>query len=157
MYSTARSFCREALAAAVACSRKLIGRAGGEIVADDPRWFLEKFVVKMASPLLLGDAVGALLRAASAPASSSSAAAAVAPASSVTAGALEARGGLESVPTAGFPSGRMGAAVREVILPGAVERLTKVTVQSRRSRSATRGSTIDCCTTNNQSVINRCR
>lgn len=104
-YSTARSFCREALASAVACARKLIGRAGAGAVADDPQWFLGTFVVKLASPLLLGDAVAALRAAAA------SAACSAEPGTSEAGGA-----GLE----------RMDVALRDIVLPGAVERLTKV-------------------------------
>ncbi|CAM9848799.1 unnamed protein product, partial [Hapterophycus canaliculatus] len=110
-YSTARSFCREALAAAVVCARKLIGLAGAAAIAGDPRWFLKTFVVKMASPLLLGDAVGALRAAgavAAAAASSDAAAAAIV-------GERNAMASMEVEL----------AALREVILPGAVERLTK--------------------------------
>ncbi|CBN77464.1 expressed unknown protein [Ectocarpus siliculosus] len=108
VYSTARSFCREALTAAVACARKLIGLVGGLVVMDDPRWFLETFVVKMASPLLLGDAVGAL-RAASLAARGMGTA---------------AEGGEERGPDGSTPSG-METALREVVLPGAVGRLIK--------------------------------
>ncbi|CAN0013817.1 unnamed protein product [Ectocarpus sp. 12 AP-2014] len=108
VYSTARSFCREALAAAVACARKLIGLAGGPVVMDDPRWFLETFVVKMASPLLLGDAVGAM-RAASLVARGMGTA---------------AEGGEERGPDGSTSSG-METALREVVLPGAVGRLIK--------------------------------
>lgn len=102
-YSTSRSFCREALAAAVACARTLIGRAGAPIVAEKTRWFLGEFVVKMASPMLLGDAVKALRAAAS-----------VAPSSE------QAPGGEE----------RAGRALREEVMPGAVERLAKVSRES---------------------------
>ncbi|CAB1115581.1 unnamed protein product [Ectocarpus sp. CCAP 1310/34] len=108
VHSTARSFCREALAAAVACARKLIGLAGGPVVMDDSRWFLETFVVKMTSPLLLGDAVGAL-RAASL----------VARGMGTT-----AEGGEERGPDGSTSSG-METVLREVVLPGAVGRLIK--------------------------------
>lgn len=111
VYSTARSFCREALAAAVACARKLVGLAGGPVVMDDPRWFLETFVVKMASPLLLGDAVGAM-RAASVAARGMGTA---------------AEGGEERGPDGNTPSG-METSLREVVLPGAVGRLIKVSL-----------------------------
>ena len=106
-FSTSRSFCREALAAAVACARTLIGRAGAPIVAEKPRWFLGEFVVKMASPMLLGDAVKALRAAAS-----------VLPSSEE----LQAPG-LEEREREGERAGR---ALREVVLPGTVERLSKV-------------------------------
>lgn len=115
-FSTARSFCRDALAAAVACARKLVARAGAAAVADNPRWFLGTFVVRLASPLLLGDAVGAL-RAAAATDSTM--------ACSAEAGtAAEAR---RSADVEGSGEARlgMGAALRDVVLPGAVERLMK--------------------------------
>ncbi|CAM9701088.1 unnamed protein product [Scytosiphon promiscuus] len=122
-YSTARSFCREALAAAVACARKLIGLAGAAAIAGDPRWFLNTFVVKMASPLLLGDAVGALRAAAAA-------ATAAADSTGIDRGAACQADGIER-----YSNGEMRAsdglegvelaALREVILPGATDRLTK--------------------------------
>lgn len=106
-FSTSRSFCREALAAAVACSRTLIGRAGAPIVAEKPRWFLGEFVVKMASPMLLGDAVKALRVASSA-----------APSDEPSDGQLQGPGGEDRE--------RARDALREVVLPGSVERLAKV-------------------------------
>jgi len=78
------------------------------MVAEDPRWFLEKFVVKMASPLLLGDAVGALRAAASSPAAAT------------TAVRTFSQGG-------GGHNVEAGEVLRDVVLPGAVERLKKVT------------------------------
>lgn len=69
------------------------------MIAARPRWFLDSFVVSMASPLLLGDAVGAL-RAASA------------------ASVDRAEGEEEGE--------RVAGALRDVVLPGAVDRLTKV-------------------------------
>lgn len=99
-YSTARSFCSEALSAAVDCGRQLLRREGAAaVIAEKPRWFLDSFVVAMASPLLLGDAVGAL-RAASA-------------------ASVEGAGGEEEEED-------VAGALRDVVLPGAVDRLTKV-------------------------------
>eukprot|EP00903_Cladosiphon_okamuranus_P014724 g13644.t1 len=114
-YSTARSFCREALAAAVACARELIGRAGAAAVADDPQWFLGTLVVKLTSPMLLGDAVGALRAAAGASAVACSAGAGT---------AAEVRGaGTERSEEAAREG--IGATLRDVVLPGAVQRLMK--------------------------------
>lgn len=67
-------------------------------MASDPRWFLDKFVVAMASPMLLGDAAGALYKAAFFP-------------------YWEEGGG---------GRGEERVALREIVLPGAVEQLTKV-------------------------------
>lgn len=106
-YSTARSFCSEALSAAVDCGRQLVRREGAAaVIAEKPRWFLDSFVVAMASPLLLGDAVGAL-RAASA-------------------ASVEGAGGKEEE-----EEEDVAGALRDVVLPGAVDRLTKVSGRSR--------------------------
>lgn len=77
-------------------------------MADDPRWFLGTFVVKLASPLLLGDAVGALRAAAC----------------SAKAGTFEVRAA--ELELGGAARLGMEPTLRDVVLPGAVERLTKV-------------------------------
>lgn len=97
-YTTARLFCRETLAAAVACARALIRRAGAPVITADPHWFLGDFVVAMASPLLLGDAVKALHA------------------------ASEGNPGREVEEEQGT------RVLRNVVLPGAVERITKLSI-----------------------------
>lgn len=86
-------------------------------MADDPKWFLGTLVVKLASPLLLGDAVGALRAAGGASAVACSAKAGT---------AAEVRG--EGPERNEEEAARVGmdATLRDVVLPGAVERLTKV-------------------------------
>lgn len=97
-YTTARLFCRETLAAAVACARALIGRVGAPAVTADPHWFLGDFVVAMASPLLLGDVVRALHAAS------------------------------EGNPRREGEEEQATRVLRDVVLPGAVERITRVII-----------------------------
>ncbi len=116
----------------MACARKLIGRAGAAVVAGDPRWFLDKFVVKMASPLLLGDAVGTLRAASSSPAAAASAATAVGGLSLVGEGQDVEPDPKRDSYSSDTPAGvevvlEVDEVLRDVVLPGAVERLTKVT------------------------------
>ena len=76
----------------------MVGRAGSSVLVESSRWFLVDFVVAMASPMLLADAVRALHLASE---------------------GTQGLGGRQEDAT---------RALRDVLLPGAVERITKVSL-----------------------------